>query len=248
VTLNLFKSSDPFSFRAIAQDFAIKQKVMLEGERKLYRENMKLFQKELKEKCDKDLEEVSKSMNDIYTAKEKELITLKLEHRQLSISHTVLESNHALLTIKSAAQSRTEGYTQLQKEVKELEAKLKVKEDESELYEKQCIRLTEAFVRHGMNPPAEVLVDAPALAPSDDCGWGTADQQTNVVHNNGWGIIPAHAPSSSPVPIWTDPIPDPLTPTIRTDGTITKALAKDPGKANEITAPISIENVVEISC
>jgi hypothetical protein len=36
MTLNLFKSSDPFS--VIAQDFASKQKVMLEEERKLYRE------------------------------------------------------------------------------------------------------------------------------------------------------------------------------------------------------------------
>jgi hypothetical protein len=46
----------------------------------------------------------------------------------------LLESNHALLTIRNAAQSGTEGYTQLQKEVKELQAKLKVKveEDESE--------------------------------------------------------------------------------------------------------------------
>jgi hypothetical protein len=44
----------------------------------------------------------------------------------------------------------------------------------------------------------------------------------------------------------TDPIPDPLTPTTRTDGTIIRVLAKDPGKANEITAPINMENVAEI--
>jgi hypothetical protein len=43
-----------------------------------------------------------------------------------------------------------------------------------------------------------------------------------------------------------DPIPDPLTPTIRTDGTALKVLARDLGKANEITVQISMENFAEI--
>jgi hypothetical protein len=43
ITLNLFRSSDPFGL--IARDFAGKQMDMLEGERKLYRENMKQLQK-----------------------------------------------------------------------------------------------------------------------------------------------------------------------------------------------------------
>jgi hypothetical protein len=181
LTLNLFKCSDPFN--AIAHNFASKQNAMLEEKRNLHRENMKRYQKELKEQFSKDLVEMSKSMNDIHVEKVQELNSLKIAHRHLSIAHTVLESNHALLAIKSAAQSGTEGYAQLQKEVKELQAKLKVKEDESELNENQCIRLTEAFMRQGMNPPAEVPVDAPAPAPADDYGWGP-DPVAKEVHNN----------------------------------------------------------------
>jgi hypothetical protein len=72
-----------------------------------------------------------------------------------------------------------------------------------------------------MNLPAEVPVDALAPASADDLnppsgwdftseerarkdmashiGWGNV-QQTNVVHDNGWGAAPAHAPPPSPVP------------------------------------------------
>jgi hypothetical protein len=47
ITLNLFRSSDPFG--QISRDFASKQMDMLEGERKLYRENMKQLQKTVEE-------------------------------------------------------------------------------------------------------------------------------------------------------------------------------------------------------
>jgi hypothetical protein len=43
---------------------------MLDEERTLYRENMKQLQKQLKEKCDKDLAEMTKSMSDTCLAKE----------------------------------------------------------------------------------------------------------------------------------------------------------------------------------
>ncbi len=165
---------------------------------------------------------MSKSMNDLYSAKDQELRELKAAHRQTSIDLTALEAKHTMLTIKSAAQNSTEGYTQMQKDLKELQLRLKSKEDESELYEKQCILLTEAFLQQGMNLPAEVPVDAPAPAPADthdprsipgwdftseerarqeiaSHGWGNV-QQSNVVHDNGWGTTRAHAPSPSPVP------------------------------------------------
>jgi hypothetical protein len=71
-----------------------------------------------------------------------------------------------------------------------------------------------------MNLPAEVPVDAPTPSPADphdprlipgwdftseerarqeiaSHGWGNV-QQSNVVHDNGWGTISAHAPSPSP--------------------------------------------------
>jgi hypothetical protein len=195
---------------------------MLDGERQLYRENMKQLQKQLKEKCDKDLAEVTKSTNDICLAKEQELRDLKIAYRQKDIAFTALKSQHAILQIKSTAQNGTDGYAQLQKDLKELQAKLKIKEDESELYEKQCILLTEAFLQQGLNLPAEVPVDAPAPAPADphdpnlipgwdftsedrarqelsSHGWGNV-QQSNVVNNNGSGNNPAHAPSPSPQP------------------------------------------------
>ncbi len=94
---------------------------MLEGERQLYRENMKLLHKQLKEKCNKDLAEVTKSMNDVCLAKEQELRQLKIAHRQKDIALTALQVQHNLLTIRSTAQNGTDGYAQLQKDNRELQ-------------------------------------------------------------------------------------------------------------------------------
>ncbi len=133
-------------------------------------------------------------------AKEQELRELKAIHRKTVIAL----------------------YAQLQKDFKDLQAKLKIKEDESELYEKQCIRLTEAFLQQGLNLPVDVPVDPPTPAPADphdpnlipgwdftseerarqeiaSHGWGNV-QQSNVVNNNGWGDTPAHALPPSPQP------------------------------------------------
>jgi hypothetical protein len=89
-------------------------------------------------------------------------------------------------------------HAQLQKDFKELQARLRMKEDECELYEKQCINLTEAFLQQGMNLPAEVPGSATAPAPAEDFGWGP-DPVAKEVHNNGWGTIPTHASPPSPV-------------------------------------------------
>ncbi len=206
MTLNLFRSSDPFG--CIARDFADKQNDMLEEEKQLYRENMIPLQKQLKEKCDKDLAEVIKSMNDTCLAKEQELRDLKIAHKQKDIALTALKSQHATLKIKSTAQNGTDGYAQLQKDFKELQAKLKIKEDESELYEKQCILLTDAFLQHGFNLPADVPVDAPAPAPESadphdpnlipSWDFNSESRARQELSNHGWGIAPAHAPSPSP--------------------------------------------------
>ncbi len=165
---------------------------------------------------------MSKSMQGMYSAKDQELKELKAAHRQTRIALTALEAKHTILTIRSTAQNGTDGYAQMQKDIKELQARLKSKEDESEIYEKQCILLTEAFLKQRMNLPAEVPVDATAPAPVDphdpklipgwdftleartrqelaNHSWGNV-QQSNVVHNNGWGNNPAHAPSPSQQP------------------------------------------------
>ncbi len=183
---------------------------------------MKQLQNQLKEKCDKDLADVTKAMNDICLAKEQELRDLKLAYKQKDFTLTALQAQYNLLTIRSTTQNGTDGYAQLQKDNRDLQLKLKSKEHESELYEKQCVLLTEAFMQQGLNLPVDVTVDAPAPAPADphdpnlipgwdftseararqeisSHGWGNV-QQSNVVHDNGWGNIPAHAPSPSPQP------------------------------------------------
>jgi hypothetical protein len=58
---------------------------------------MKQLQNQLKEKCDKDLAEVTKAMNDTYLAKEQELRDLKIAYRQKDIALTTLKSQHAIL-------------------------------------------------------------------------------------------------------------------------------------------------------
>jgi hypothetical protein len=144
ITLNLIRSSDPFG--CIARDFAVKQNKMLDEQRTLYRENMKQLQNQLKEKCDKDLADVTKAMNDVCLAKEQELRELKATHRKTIIALTAVEAKHTMLTIKSTTTNGVDGYAQLQNDFKDLQAKFKIKEHESELYEKQCIWLTDAFL------------------------------------------------------------------------------------------------------
>jgi hypothetical protein len=156
----------------------------------------------------------------------------------------------------------------MQKDLKQLQLRLiKSKEDVSQLCEKQCILLTEAFLQQGMNLPAEVPVDAPASSPADphdprlipgwdftseECtqqemashGWGNVRQSNAVYDNGGAQFLLTHRPLHHSQ-LWMDPILDLLTPNRRTDGTITKDPARDPGKAREITVPISMEYVVE---
>jgi hypothetical protein len=113
---------------------------------------------------------MSKSMNDILACKVQELNSLKISHWQLSIANTASEAKNTMLTIKSTGQNGTDSYAQLQKDFKELQVRLRKNEDESELYEKQCINLTEAFLQQGMNLPSEIPGSAPAPALAEDHG------------------------------------------------------------------------------
>ncbi len=150
ITLQLYQSADPFG--TAAQNFVVAQKLMLDEQRTHCRESMRKLQADLKSMSYDHLQGVSKRMRETCEAKDKELIAIKAELRRVNIARTLLISQHAVLKQKTA-QSGAEGFSQLQKDHKDLQAKYKAKEEECTLFEQQCNFLSEAFQEQSMVLP-----------------------------------------------------------------------------------------------
>ncbi len=110
-------------------------------------------------------------MKETCDVKDKEFSEIKAELRRLTIAHTLLVSQHAVLNLKTS-QGGAEGYSQLQKDYEDLQAKYKAKEEECTLFEQQCNFLSEAFQEQSMVLPSRASMStsssAPAPAPPDD--------------------------------------------------------------------------------
>jgi hypothetical protein len=163
-TLQLHQSADPFG--TAAQNFVgAAQKLMIDEQRKHYRDAMLQLQIDLKKMSQDHLQVMSKSMREICAAKDKELCDKKAELRRLGMEHTLLLTKHAVLNLK-ISQGGAEGYTQLQKDFKDLQAKYKAKEEECMLFEQQCNFLSEAFQEQSVVLPSRTPMSAPAPAPA----------------------------------------------------------------------------------
>ncbi len=119
VTLQLYQSADPFG--TAAQNFVGAQKLMIDEQRKHYRDAMLQLQVDLKKMSQDHLQVMSKSMREICAAKDKELCDSKAELRRVNAAHTLLSSKHTVLSHK-LSQDGAEGYSQLQKDFKDLQA------------------------------------------------------------------------------------------------------------------------------
>jgi hypothetical protein len=147
-------------------------------------------------------------------AKDKELIAIKAELRRLNIAHTLLVNQHAVLSFKTS-QSGAEGYSQLQKDYKDLQAKYNAKEEECTLFEQQCNFLSEAFQEQSMVLPSGGPTSAHASSSIGDdldlegpleslareklahdnsglnASWGNF-RKPESVHDDGWGSTPGN--------------------------------------------------------
>jgi hypothetical protein len=260
----IYQSSDPFD--TIAQKFVVEQKLMIDGQRRHYRSCMTQLKIDLKQMSVDHLERTSKSMRDPCDAKDRELGKIKADLRHLNIEHTLLASKHALLSIKSS-QNGSEGHAQLQKDFKDLQSKLKSKEEESALYEQQFIFLTAAFQQQGMSLPSQIPMDAPAPAPApppaedmnsppgwdfgsaararNGPGWGNVRNSAVVNHDNGMGS--ASSPASTMGGSRTGPSDSDNARPHAYDQIVTKGQEKVPlGKVKDPTTPMHMEREAEI--
>jgi hypothetical protein len=131
----------------------------------------------------------------------------------------LLVSQHEILKLKTA-QGGPEGYSHLQKDYKDLQARYKTKEEECTMFELQCNFLSEAFQEQSMvlpsRAPMSTSSSAPAPAPPDDeldlespiasrareklahdnsglnASWGTTRKPASV-HDDGWGSAPVNS-------------------------------------------------------
>jgi hypothetical protein len=94
---------------------------MIDEQRKLYRKSMAQLQIDVKKISGDHLQQESDRMREICSTKDKELSDIKAELRRVSIEHTLLSSKHTVLNLK-LSQSGAEGYSQLQKDFKDLQA------------------------------------------------------------------------------------------------------------------------------
>ncbi len=154
VTLQLYQSADPFG--TAAKNFVVGQKLMIDDLTQLQIDVKKMSEDHLKLESDR--------MREICSAKDKELCNIKAELRRVTIEHTLLLSKHVVLNLLTS-QSGAEGYSQLQKDFKDLQAKYKAKEEECMVFEQQCNFLSEAFQEQSMVLPPRAPMDAP---PDDD--------------------------------------------------------------------------------
>jgi hypothetical protein len=139
---------------------------MIDEQRKLYRKSTTQLQIDVKKMSEDHLQQESDRMREICSAKDKGLCNIKAElRRRVSIEHTLLSSKHTVLNLK-VSQGGAEGYSQLQKDFKDPQAKYKVKKEECMVFEQQCNFLSEAFQEQSMVLPSKAPTNAPAPAPS----------------------------------------------------------------------------------
>ncbi len=110
--------------------------------------------------------EIAMAMQAACDQKEKELILLKAEHKRLKLAHTLLNTDHALLKQKQAAQSSAEEYAQCQKNLRAAQNLCNEKDAVIFLLEEQSGLLSDAIQTHGLDFPDETPRRTPAPAPS----------------------------------------------------------------------------------
>ncbi len=95
-------------FETIIKDYQEKQDALMTEQRSTIRKEMANMYRIMADQTAKNSAEIAKAMQAACDLKEKELIQLRAEHKKLKLVHTLLNTDHALLKQKQAAQSGAE--------------------------------------------------------------------------------------------------------------------------------------------
>ncbi len=94
-----FQRTDPFN--VMIKNYEEKQNEMMQTQVERCKKDMDYLQRKLlKENLREDTKAMVRFMKEDNDAKEKELVALRLEHKRLTLQHTLLISDHEMLKIK----------------------------------------------------------------------------------------------------------------------------------------------------
>jgi hypothetical protein len=159
-------------------------------------------------------------MREDNNAKEQELIGLKMDHKRLTLQHTLLASDHELLKMKysETSENAPSSYEQYQQQIADWHNKYNARGADVKLLTRQVETLKGVIMTQGLSqavPPSEpISAPAPSNAPEEfpapGPGWqfGGAERAANrpnwgnappsePIMDNGWGISPSPAPQDS---------------------------------------------------
>jgi hypothetical protein len=213
-------------FETIIKDYQEKQDALMAEQRSTIRKEMANMLRIMADRTAKNFAEIKKAMQAACDLKEKELILLKAEHKKLKLANTLLNTDHALLKQKQAAQSEAEEYAQCQKNLRAAQNLCNEMDSVIFLMEEQIELLRDAIQTQELDFPDEPPRSAPAPAPSSqtmapppsrsrekdtvpglhyglestDPGWGDIRRLNPPVfeQDHGWGSMTGNDPSPSP--------------------------------------------------
>jgi hypothetical protein len=137
-------------------------------QRSTIRKEMANMHRIMAEQTAKNTAEIVKPMQAACDLKEEDLGLLRAEHKKLKLAHTLLNTDHALLKQKQAAQSGAEEYAQCQKSLRTAQNLCNENDSVIFLMEEQIGLLRDAIQTQGLDFPDDTPKSAPAPAPSSN--------------------------------------------------------------------------------
>jgi len=216
-TINLaymfFQRIDPFN--VMIRNYEEKQNEMLVKQVERFKKELDYLPQKLRENLHDDTKAMVKVMKEDNDAKEAELIALKAEHKRLTLQHTLLASDHEVLSIKYSGPSGDDSNSleEYQRQIDDWRVRCNVKESEVRLLTRHVANLKTVIMEQGLTmPPPEpahvapaALAPAPAPSPSNPNGQEEFPKPTRA---SGWQFT-GGADRAANRPTWgnTNPLP-----------------------------------------
>ena len=139
-------------------------------------------------------------MQETHDKREVELRQLRAENKRPAIDLALHISDFQIYQRKHAAPSGAEELAQCKRDLRDVQMKSLLKDDEIQALELHIHMLKGLMHTHGMDIPPDASESAvtPAPAPQADNtpAWGNSNVPPAVdLHNNGWGTNPAPSPA-----------------------------------------------------
>jgi hypothetical protein len=154
-------------FEIIIKDYQEKQDELMAEQRSTIRNEMANMHRIMAEQTAKNTAEIVKAMQAACDLKESDLGLLRAELKKLKVAHTLLNTDHALLKQKQAAQSGAEEYAQRQKSLRVAQNLCNEKDSVIFILEEQIGLLRDAIQTQGWDF-SETPKSAPAPAPASN--------------------------------------------------------------------------------